>query len=186
MKRLSLPCLLAVCILFPLSARSYAQSAPTAPMPGHTQPGHAHLPAAPSTSLALSIDGKVTTLSVADLQAMPQKTLTVHNEHTKKDETYTGVSLPALLAKYGAPFDKAGEKKIFHSYLRVEGTDHYFVLYSGSEVQSEIHNAEVLVALSIDGKPLGEDGQIKLVASGDKRPARWVRNLSGITLVTVQ
>jgi len=53
-------------------------------------------------------------------------------------------------------------------------------------VQSEIHNADVLVAIAVDGKPLGEDGQIKLVASGDKRPARWVRNLSAITLVTVK
>jgi hypothetical protein len=178
---LSLSCLIALGPTMTNPARSHAQNPPMGAMTGH-----AHAPATPSTSLVLSIDGKVTTLSVADLQAMPQKTVTVHNEHTKKDETYTGVELARLMARYGAPFDKAGEKKIFHSYVRVEGTDHYFVLYSGAEVQSEIHNADVLVAIAVDGKPLGEDGQIKLVASGDKRPARWVRNLSAITLVTVE
>ncbi|MCU1222976.1 MAG: hypothetical protein JWQ42_1069 [Edaphobacter sp.] len=156
------------------------------PTLGQTMPEHAHAKAAASTSLTLAVDGKATTLSVAELQAMPQKTLMVHNGHTKKDETYTGVALDGLLTKYGAPFDKAGEKKIFHSYVRVEGTDHYFVLYSGAEVQSTIHNADVIVAIAMDGKPLGEDGLIKLVASGEKRPARWVRNLSSITLVTVE
>ena len=45
------------------------------------------------------MDGKAATLSVADLQAMPQKTVTVHNEHTKADESYTGVLLGDLLAK---------------------------------------------------------------------------------------
>ena len=51
----------------------------------------AHAPAPQSTSLTLTIDGKATTLSVGELQAMPQKTVTVHNEHTKTDESYTGV-----------------------------------------------------------------------------------------------
>jgi hypothetical protein len=148
-------------------------------------PEHEHPKAAPSTNLVLTIDGTATTLTVADLEALPQKTITVHNEHTKTDETYTGVYLSDLLTKYGVPFDRPGEKKIFHSYLRVEGTDHYYVLYSGSEVESAIHNADVIVATKLNGKPLADDGQIKLVASDDKRPARWVRNLSAITLVTV-
>ncbi len=148
-------------------------------------PEHEHAKASPSTSLLLTVDGHQNTLSVPDLQALPQKTLTVHNEHTKADETYTGVALSDLLAKYGAPFDKGNEKKIFHSYLRVEGTDHYYVIYSGSEIESAIHNAEVIVATALNGNPLTDDGQIKLVASAEKRPARWVRNLSAITLVTV-
>jgi hypothetical protein len=148
-------------------------------------PEHEHPKAVPSTNLVLTIDGTATTLTVADLEALPQKTITVHNEHTKTDETYTGVYLSDLLTKYGAPFDRPNEKKIFHSYLRVEGTDHYYVLYSGSEVESAIHNADVIVATKLNGKPLADDGQIKLVASDDKRPARWVRNLSAITLVTV-
>jgi|SRR5215472_14176787 len=150
-----------------------------------TMPEHQHAKAAQSTSLVLTIDGHENTLTGPELQALLQKTITVHNEHTKMDETYTGVALSDLLAKYGAPFDKESEKKIFHSYLRMEGTDHYYVIYSGSEVESAIHNADVIVATVLNGKPLGDDGQIKLVASAEKRPARWVRNLSAITLVTV-
>jgi hypothetical protein len=163
------------CLLGTATAFSVAQG----------MPEHQHAKAEPSTKLELTVDGKATTLTVADLEAMSQTTLKVHNEHTKKDETYSGVLLSELLTKYGAAFDKAGEKKIFHSYVRAEGTDNYFVLYSGTEVEDSIHDAQVIVATKMDGKPLGDDGQIKLVASGEKRPARWVRNLSALTLVTV-
>jgi hypothetical protein len=148
-------------------------------------PEHVHAASALSTSLTLDVDGKTTTLSVAELQALPHKTITVHNAHTKMDETYTGVALDELLARYGAALDKTSQKRILHSYLRVEGTDHYFVLYSAAEIEAAIHNGEVIVATGMNGKGLGEDGAIKLVASGDKKPMRWVRNLTKITLVTV-
>jgi hypothetical protein len=146
---------------------------------------HVHAKAVLSTTLTLEVDGKSTILSVAELQAMPQKTITVHNPHTKMDESYTGVELSDLLAKYGAPLDKTTQKRILHSYLRIEGTDHYFVLYSATEVEGAIHKGDVIIATSMDGKGLGEDGAIKLVASEDKKPMRWVRNVTKITLVTV-
>jgi hypothetical protein len=141
--------------------------------------------AAISTSLTIDVAGKAATLSVAELQALPQKTVTVHNAHTNKDETYTGVALGDLLAKYGVALDKTSQKRILHSYLRVEGTDHYFVLYSAAEIEGAIHHGDVIVATSVDGAELGEDGALKLVASEDRKPIRWVRNVTKITLVTV-
>lgn len=148
-------------------------------------PEHVHAKAELSTDLTLDVDGKTTTLSITELQAMPQKTVTVHNAHTKMDETYTGVALDDLLAKYGAALDKTSQRRILRSYLRVEGTDHYFVLYSAAEIEGAIHQGDVIVATSMDGKGLGEDGAIKLVASEDKKPMRWVRNVTKITFVTV-
>jgi len=143
---------------------------------------HAHAHTPPSTSLTLTIDGKATTLSVVELQAMPQKTVTVHNEHTKADETYTGVLVGDVLAKYGFPVDKTTHQKMLRSYLVAEGMDKYWVLYSVTEIEGSEHNDEVIVATSMGGKPLGENGQLKLVDSGDKKPQRWVRNLSAITV----
>ncbi len=182
MKRVcaSLSCLLALGLVFP-----------DAPLPaqtssGETMTGHAHAPAAPSTSLILTLDGKATTLSVADLQAMPQKTITVQNEHTKADESYTGVLLGDLLAKYGFPVDKTTHRKMLRSYLTAEGTDKYWVLYSVTEVEASEHNGDVIVATSMAGKPLGGDGQFKLVDSGDKKPQRWVRNLASITVKSAE
>src|SRR5277367_6088027 len=57
--------LVAVCfgVINPVSSR--AQAAPLTE--------HVHAPTPPSTSLVLTVDGKATTLSVAELSAMPQK-----------------------------------------------------------------------------------------------------------------
>ena len=173
--------LIALCFVCANPALSHGQSAPAAPMAEH-----AHAPASPSTSLTLSIEGKETKFSVADLQAMPQKAVTVHNAHTKQDETYSGVSLGDLLAKSGFAVEQATHRQMLRSYLKAEGTDKYWVLYSVTEVEGTEHNSDVIVAIAQDGKPLGEDGQFKLIDSGDKKPQRWVRNLSAITLKSAE
>ena len=147
---------------------------------------HTHAPTPPSTSLTLTVDGKPTTLSVAELHTMPQKAVKVHNEHTKMDETYSGVMLGDLLAKYGLPVDKTTHRKMLRSYVVAEGTDKYWVLYSVTEIEGSEHNADVIVATSMGGKPLGEDGQFKLVDSADKKPQRLVRNLSAITVKSAE
>jgi len=158
------------------------------PMIAHAQSmaGHEHAKAPTSSELKLTVDGTTTTLSLTDLAALPQKTITVHNEHTKADESYAGVALGDLLAKYGFAVSQQTHRKMLRSYIKAEGTDKYWVLYSATEVESSEHNADVIVATGMNGKPLGEDGQIKLVDSADKKPQRWVRNLTSITLVSVE
>ncbi len=139
-----------------------------------------------STSLTIHVAGKTSTLSLGDLQAMPQRTMVVHNGHSNVDESYTGVGLSDLLARYGFTLENGGAKKVYHSYVRAEGTDHYFVLYSASELEPGLHTADAIVALTVNGKPLTEDGQFKFVAGAEKKPARWVTNLSSLTIVTVE
>ena len=178
---LSLACLISLGLLLTNTPQSQAQAAPMASMPEHE-----HAPATPSTSLTLTIDGKATTLSVGDLQAMPQKTVTVHNEHLKVDEIYSGVPLADLLAKYGFPVDRTTHQKMLRSYLTAEGTDKYWVLYSVTEIEPSEHNANVIIATTLAGKPLGEDGQLKLISTADKKPQRWVRNLTAITLKSAE
>jgi hypothetical protein len=163
-----------------------ALHAQAAGAPMGSMPEHAHASTSPSTSLTLTIDGKSTVLSVAELQAIPQKTITVQNAHTKQEETYSGVSLGDLLAKYGLPVNQTTHKKMLHGYLIAEGTDKYWVLYSLTEIEGSEHNGDVIVATSMSGKPLGDDGEFKLVDSGDKKPERWVRNLSAITVKSAE
>ncbi len=81
--------------------------------------------------------------------------------------------------------DPNQEQRLFHSYLRAQGTDNYFVLYSGTEVESGLHKGNVLVALRLNGQPLTTDGRFKLVSTEDTRPARWVRNLTLLDFITV-
>jgi hypothetical protein len=132
------------------------------------------------------VDGKAMTLTPAELKAMPQKTVKVHNEHTKMDESYSGVPLGDLLAKAGFVVSTATHRTMLRSYLQAEGTDKYWVLYSVTEVEGSEHEGDVIVATSMDGKGLGADGELKLVSTGDKRPQRWVRNLMAITMKSAE
>lgn len=160
-----------------------AQAAPAAE-PMATE-HHEAKPGVPSKTLAVTAFGKTAQLSLADVQAMPQRTLVVHNGHSNVDETYSGVGLSELLAKYGLTLEGGGAKKVYHSYVRAEGTDGYWVLYSASELEAALHTGDAIVAISLNGKPLETDGAFKIVAGAEKKPARWVRNLRALTIVAV-
>jgi hypothetical protein len=140
----------------------------------------------PSTSVTVNIDGKSTIFTTAELKAMPQKTVKVHNAHTNADETYSGVPLSDLLAKAGFVVDKSTQKRMLHSYLAADGSDLYWVVYSLTEVEGSEHDGDVIVATSMNGGGLGADGELKLISTGDKKPQRWVRNLAGITLKSAE
>jgi len=118
------------------------------------------------------------------LAVLPHVTVTVHNEHTKADETYSGVLLIDLLAKLGVPDKPRGKQ--FRMYVVAEGADGYGVVYSLGEVAPDVHDATVMVADSEDGKAIAADGPLKMVSTGEKRPARWVRNLATIKVMTAQ
>jgi hypothetical protein len=143
-------------------------------------------PAVLSHTLAITAAGKTVTLTMDDLKAMPQRTLRVHNGHNNQDETYTGVGLDDLLAKYGVTLANGNAHKVYHSYLKVEGTDKYWVLYSASEVIPELHTWDAIVAITLNGAPIQADGDFRMIAGGERRPARWVNNLSALTIVTLE
>ncbi len=122
-------------------------------------------------------------LKPAELKAMPRTTITVHNEHSKADETYTGVRVADLLAKMGAPLGKELRGIALSSYLVAIGSDGYVAVLALAEADPSFHSGEVIVADTMNGQPLDpKSGPFKLVVTEDKRPARWVRNLVYIQL----
>ena len=139
-------------------------------------------PPRPAEPLKITFGGKVADWTAATLVSLPHVTLTVHNEHAKKDETYSGVPLIELLTRLGVPEKPHGRD--FRLYLVAEGSDGYQVVYSVAEATPDVHDGTVIVADAQDGRPIGNDGPLKLVATGEKRPARWVRNLVGIRVMT--
>jgi DMSO/TMAO reductase YedYZ molybdopterin-dependent catalytic subunit len=128
-------------------------------------------------------------LTVADLKAMPRKTLTVVNPHEKKTEKYEGVALEEILRKAGVPQGDALRGPAMATYVLAEAADGYRVVFSLAELDAGIADSEVIVADTMEGTPLGDKlGPFRLVAPHEKRPARWVRMLRSITVVraTVQ
>ena len=70
--------------------------------------------------------------------------------------------------------------------MKAAGTDQYWVLYSGIEIDGTAHAGQVIVATRLGGKPMADDGAFKLVSSEDSKPQRWVRNLTALTLVKAE
>jgi hypothetical protein len=179
----------------PTAGGNQVQTAPTAPsqnqhdqMPmrdlGQAGEMHMHKPAPPAGPLVISFGGKSATWTAATLAALPHTTVSVYNEHTKANETYAGVPLIDLLVKLGVPDKPRGKQ--FQIYLVAAGSDGYEVVYSLGEITPDVHDATVLVADSENGKPIAEDGPLKLVATREKRPARWVRNLVAVRALTAE
>jgi hypothetical protein len=141
-------------------------------------------PAVPAGPLKVVFGDKSAQWPPSALAALPHTSVTVFNIHAKVNQTYSGVPLIDLLIPLGVPAKPHG--KDLRLYLVAEGSDGYKAVYSVAEVNPDLHDATVIVADSLDGKPIGDSGPLLLVATGDKRPARWVRNLVAISVLTVE
>jgi molybdopterin-dependent oxidoreductase-like protein protein len=139
-------------------------------------------PALPADTLHIEAGQRSIEFTTATFQKLPHTTIKVHNLHTNQDETYSGVALSALLESIGAPLGKELHGKALANYLLAEGADHYEVVLSLAEADPDFHPGEIVVADSMNDKPLDKDGPFKMIVSEDKRPARWVRNLVWIGL----
>ena len=160
-----------------------AQEAPKAPATdAHGMDNMAGMkmdkPAVRSTALTISFGDKTAAWSPETFAALPHVSLTAFNEHAKANQTYSGVPVIELLKPLGVPGKPHGKE--LRLYLVAEGADGYGAVFAVAEVNPDVHAGTVLVADTMDGKPLGDDGAFKLVLEGEKRPARWVRNLAAI------
>ncbi|HEY6768381.1 MAG TPA: carboxypeptidase regulatory-like domain-containing protein [Candidatus Sulfotelmatobacter sp.] len=122
-------------------------------------------------------------MAASGLKAMPHISVTIHNPHTNADETYSGVRLADLLSKMGAPLGDELHGEALANYIVATGSDGYQAVLALGEIDPSFHPGEVLVADTMNGKPLDEhSGPLKLVVTEDKWPARSVRNLISIQL----
>ena len=141
-----------------------------------------------SATAELRITGEVTTpltLSASDLKAMPRQTLKVVNPHEKKEETYEGVAVRELLRRAGIPQGDKLRGSAMAMFVVAEAADGYRVVYSIAELDPDFQESDVIVADTLNGSPLGEkQGPFKMIAPHDKRPARWIRMLKSLTVLT--
>ena len=162
------------------SANGFSQSVAPTSSPDHSVAASATA----GGTLKITFGDKSESWTPATLAALPHTTISVFDEHAKAQQSYSGVLLEVLVARLGVPEKPHG--KDFRLYLLAEGSDGYGVVYSVGEVTPDVHDGTVIVADAMAGKPLGESGPLQLVASGEKRPARWVRNLVAIHVMAAQ
>jgi hypothetical protein len=136
---------------------------------------------APTALAVEGIGGKKISLSMSDLAALPQQSVKATDHGAAA--SFDGVLLSDVLARVDLP---TGEK--FHStaasyYLVAEGRDGYRAVFAWAELDPTFMDKAVYVVTRRDGKPLTDkDGPFQLIAPGEKRNARWVRQLTALKI----
>jgi hypothetical protein len=179
---------LAAALLLALSPIVLCARAQTDAMPPETEaPAPMAEPAKPSVppsrSVNLAFEGKNISVSVTDLLNLPQVTVHVHNAHRNTEEVYSGPLLSDVLERIGLKASRETQPLILHSVIVATGTDHYYVLYSGAEVQPMFSTGKVIVAVMKAGLPDTGGGGIELINTSDVKRARWVHGLMGISVM---
>ncbi len=129
-------------------------------------------------------DGKQTVLSRGDLEALPH----VKVQATAHDvsATFEGVALKAVLEKAGVGFGEALRGKRLASCLLVEAADGYKVVIALPEMDPEFTNKQIVLAFLKDGKPMdSKEGPYRIVIPDEKRPARWIRQVTTLRILDV-
>ena len=141
-----------------------------------------------NASTELRVGGDVPTpftLSATDLKKLPRTKLKVLNPHENREEIYEGVAVQELLRRAGVPQKEKLRGPAMATYVLAEASDGYRVVYALAELDSDFQDSEVIVADTVNGSPLGDkQGPFKMIAPHDKRPARWIRMLKSLTVVT--
>ena len=71
--------------------------------------------------------------------------------------------------------------------LTVEAADGYKVVFALAEIDPAFAVRDIILADKRDGKPLdAKRGPFRIVAPGDKRGARWVRQVTALRLIAVK
>jgi len=171
------------------SSTAHAQNGEKRPAAPAASAPPAAPPTAPPASIALRLDGLVATprtLSAADLAALPAREQATTDKQGQK-HVYQGVALSDVLALAGAPAGKAIHGPVLAQALLATAADGYRVVLALPETDPSFAAQPVLLALRRDGQPLSaQDGPLQLILPLEKRPARWVRQLTGLRVVEVK
>lgn len=117
-------------------------------------------------------------LSVADLNKLAAVKIRAMPEHRSEGEC-TCVAAAAVLGAAGVELGKNPRGKRMADFLLVKAADGYEVVFALPEVDPDFTDRQVLLCYAKDGAPLGaEEGPLRMVVPGEKRQARWVRQVT--------
>lgn len=130
-------------------------------------------------------EGHATTLSATQIATLPRSTVKVL-DHDKPAE-FEGISLASVLSLAGVQMGDKLRGPRMTEVLLVEAADGYKVAFALAELDPAFAVRDIIVADKRDGKPLdAKEGPWRVVAPGDKRPARWVRQVTSLRLIPVK
>jgi hypothetical protein len=137
----------------------------------------------------LKVTGDVRTplsLSSDEIKSMPRTHVQVKDENGAS-VTYDGVLVGELLKRAGAKIGAEMRGNAVATYVVASASDGYQVVFSLAELDPAFTGSEVIVADTIDGKPLfAYQGPWRIVAPKDTRPARSIRMLQQLEVVQLK
>jgi DMSO/TMAO reductase YedYZ molybdopterin-dependent catalytic subunit len=142
-------------------------------------------PIARDADVQLRIGGDVArplTLKGADLAKLSRQTLQVR-DHDGRESLFEGVAIVELLRLAGVPLGKdlRGERML--TYLAVEAADGYRVVFALPEIDPAFTDRTILLVDRRDQQPLSpHEGPLRVIVPGEKRQARWVRQVTAFTI----
>jgi DMSO/TMAO reductase YedYZ molybdopterin-dependent catalytic subunit len=145
--------------------------------------------ATPAPATTLRIGGDVKTplsLTPDELKSMPRTQVEIKDEDGRVVK-YEGVLVAELLKKAGAPLGSELRGNAVATYVTAVATDGYQVLFSLGELDPDLTSNQIIVADTVDGKPLfAYQGPLRIVAPNDSRAARSLRMLERIDVVRLR
>lgn len=124
-------------------------------------------------------------VKASDLARLDRKSARV-SDHGK-EATFEGVALADVLKLAGVSMSEHVRGKHLVQYLLVDARDGYRVVFSLAELDGAFTDRVVLLADKRDGKPLSaEEGPLRIVVPGEKRAGRWVRQVKGLKVGSIQ
>jgi len=142
-------------------------------------------PVAPATLIIAGDVGKTMSLTAADLKALPRTRVEVKED--TRTITYEGVLVGEILTRAGAPVGAELRGNAVASYVVASATDGYQAVFSLAELDPGFTSNDIIVADTIDGKPLfAYQGPFRIVAPKDSRAARSIRMLERLEVVRLR
>ncbi|MEO7158033.1 MAG: molybdopterin-dependent oxidoreductase [Vicinamibacterales bacterium] len=131
---------------------------------------------AAQTSIAvIGLDGRKVAVS---LQGLERQTV-VTGDRAGIKTTHEGVLLRDVLAKAGVPLGETLRGNALARAVLATADDGYQVAYSIAEVDEAFNDFMILIVDRRDGQPLLPDsGPLQIVVPQDKRPARWIKQVT--------
>ncbi len=141
-------------------------------------------PAAVSGPPILEVAGSATPLKLTPelLHRLPRRQVSVPATEHGSAAAFEGVRLRDLLSEAGVPAGEAVHGKYLSWIVVVDAADGYRAVFALAELDPAFTDRLVILADTRDGKPLpAAEGPLRLILPDEKRPARWVRQVTHIT-----
>jgi DMSO/TMAO reductase YedYZ molybdopterin-dependent catalytic subunit len=135
--------------------------------------------------VVVKVEGEVSTplrLTAVELSQLPRQSV-IARAHDEKESRFEGVALFDVLKKAGLPTGKDLRGKAVTLYLVVEAADGYRAVFALPELDPAFTDRVILLADRRDGQGLSShDGPLQIVVPGEKRHARWVRQVIALRI----